>query len=172
VAVARRGNVMLLLWTGEPTVQALDWVDEKVAAEAASIERGVALQIIDPRAGPPNAAARARIQAMYRRELRNGRRLVTAPLGDSLRHSVMRALVRGMALVAGRSAHVSVASTLEDAHAAALEHAVGVTAEELSAVVGEMYEALGVAPDGIAAQRAALTPPDSDAAREPSGRTG
>jgi hypothetical protein len=144
VACARSGTVLLLLWTGEPTVDALEWVDATIAAETKRWERGVALQIIDPSAGTPGLEARGRIQALYRRELRAGRRLVTAPLGDSLRHSVLRALIRGMALVAGKTAHVSVASTLEDAYAAALEGVEGLTAADLHRIVVRMYGALGV----------------------------
>jgi hypothetical protein len=146
-AIAFVGGVGVLLWTGEPTLRANRWA---VSTLLANLDRGsgepTLLQIVAERAGVPDAESRAFIQEVYRKELSGVRRLVSAPLGDGFRQSVVRTIMRGMAVVSGRMAQVVIVATLEDAYRETLDRRATPTHAELSQRVRAMFEALGVPP--------------------------
>jgi hypothetical protein len=142
-AVSSCEGIGLLLWTGEPTLAANQWAVRTLLAHRASAQREVTLlQIIAEQAGTPDADARAYIQEVYKRELSDVRRMVSAPLGDSFRQSIVRAIMRGMALFAGKTQHITVVSTLEQAYAAVLEGRSAPTRDALDRQVRAMYAAL------------------------------
>lgn len=147
-AVSMCGGVGILLWTGEPSLAANQWAVRTILSlQGKSPSAVTLLQIVAASAGTPDAETRAYIQDVYRRELSGVRRLVSAPLGDSFRQSVVRTIMRGMAVFAGKSAHMTVVSTLPQAYAAILDGRTEPSRPELEARVSEMFVALGaVAP--------------------------
>jgi hypothetical protein len=105
----------------------------------------VLLQIITEGAGTPDAEARRYIQSAYQRELSDMQRVVTAPLGDSFRQSVIRTIMRGMAVFARKSEFVTIVSTLDAGIAAVTKGRASPTPRELDACIDAMFAALGVA---------------------------
>lgn len=146
-AIAFVGGVGVLLWTGDPTLRANRWA---VSTLLANLDRGsgelTLLQIVAEQAGVPDAESRAFIQEVYRKELSDVRRLVSAPLGDGFRQSVVRTIMRGMAVVSGRTAQVVIVATLEDAYRETLKRRESPTHAELSTRVRAMFTVLDVPP--------------------------
>lgn len=144
-AVSWCGGVAILLWTGQPTLAANRWAVGLIVAAQDEPERrdGVLLQIIAEDAGLPDSDTRVYIQKVFERELSGLRRVVSAPLGDGFRQAVLRTIVRGIALVAGKSSYMLVVSTLEDAYDAVLARRASPSRAALHARVLAMFEALG-----------------------------
>lgn len=142
-AVSSCEGIGLLVWTGEPTLAANQWAVRTLLAHRANAQREVTLlQIIAEGAGTPDAEARAFIQDVYKRELSDVRRIVSAPLGDSFRQSIVRTIMRGMALFAGKTQHITVVSTLEQAYTAVLAGRASPSREKLDEQVRAMLAAL------------------------------
>ncbi len=140
-AVSTCGGLSLLVWTGEPTLAANQWVVRTLRANRGDGEIAL-LQIIAASAGTPDAETRAYIQEVYKRELSDVRRMVSAPLGDSFKQAVVRTIMRGMALIAGKSQNMTVVSTLEEAYSAVLERRTSPTRDQLAAQVRAMFDDL------------------------------
>ena len=136
----------MVLWTGDPTLVANTWAVRTALAQPAVPGGNTALlQIIAACAGTPDAAARAYMQDVYKRELRGVRRFVSVPLGDSFRQAIVRTIMRSMALFAGKSAFLTVVSTLDAGYDAVLQGRATPTRAELAACVLKMFAALDVA---------------------------
>ena len=146
-AVSSCGGVSLLLWTGEPTLAANQWAVRTLLDGRNATDPEVSLlQIVAQSAGTPDAQSRAYIQEVYKRELSGVRRLVNAPLGDSFRQAIVRTIMRSMAVFAGKTAHITVVSTLDAAYTAVLEKRTTPTRAALEAQVRAMFAALGAEP--------------------------
>lgn len=143
VAFAMTGEIAVLLWTGEPTLAANQWAVNKIISERRAVGADlVLLQIIAEGAGTPGPEARRYIQEVYKRELSDMRRVVTAPLGGSFHQSLIRTILRGMAILARKSDYVTVVSTLDDGFAAVTRGRTTPTVTELASTVEAMFAAL------------------------------
>jgi hypothetical protein len=69
--------------------------------------------VVLPTADPPDGPTRAENNARLRRVGARLRRLVTAPVGDAFRMSVVRAVMRGLALLQGQTRTHVIADTVE-----------------------------------------------------------
>lgn len=139
-AVSSCAGISLLLWTGEPTLAANQWAVRTLLANRIKTAGEVTLlQIVAETAGTPDAETRAYIQEVYKRELSDVRRLVSAPLGDGFRQALVRTIMRGMALMAGKTQHITVVSTLDQAYDALLERRTQPTREALASQVRAMF---------------------------------
>lgn len=142
-AVSSCEGIAIVLWTGEPTLATNKWCVQTLRANTMKSGAATLLQIVGPTAGTPDAETRAYIQEVYKKELSEVRRMVSAPLGDSFKQSVVRTLMRGMAVIAGKSQHITVVSTLDQAYTTLLAGRTTPSREALSAHVDAMFDALG-----------------------------
>ena len=141
-AVSGCEGIAIILWTGEPTLAANQWATRMLLARRGRPGADVTvLQIITEDAGTPDSETRAYIQEVYKRELSDVRRMVSAPLGNSFRQSVVRTILRGMALFAGKASNLTVVATLDDAYAAVLAGRSQPRRAQLEAQVQAMLEA-------------------------------
>lgn len=116
LVVARAGDVGLILWHGEPTLAANRWLIQYVTtARRAGSGFKIGIQLICDATPLPEADARRYVQEAFREELPHVRRFINAPLGDSMRQSLVRTILRGMAMIADRSKVVVIASTIREA---------------------------------------------------------
>ncbi|MBN8613046.1 MAG: hypothetical protein J0L92_20820 [Deltaproteobacteria bacterium] len=146
-AVSSCGGISILVWTGEPTLAANQWAVRTLLSNRTKTAGEVTLlQIIAASAGTPDAETRAYIQDVYKRELSEVRRMVSAPLGDGFKQSVVRTIMRGMAVIAGKTQHITVVSTLDKAYDALLERRATPTRETLSSQVRAMFAELEAPP--------------------------
>lgn len=111
-----RGDLFIIVWTGEPTMASNKWIIDNVAGMSSSNPQGlIGLQIIMPNAGIPDAETRRYIEDSFRTRLGKIRNVVTAPIGDSLRQSLIRTMLRGMSVIANRSQSIAIVATLDEA---------------------------------------------------------
>jgi hypothetical protein len=110
------GDVGLILWTGEPTIEANRWLIARFSAAISGIDgTAVGIQIIGDGAPVPDSATRRYVQQSYQQDLSRVRRLVNTPLGDSLRQNIIRTVLRTMAVVGDRKKVLTIAGTIEEA---------------------------------------------------------
>jgi hypothetical protein len=116
VCFAREGDVGLVLWHGEPTLAANRWLVGLISsARRAGKGIRVGIQLIDGGSGMPDAEARRYVQQAFSEELPHVRRFVNAPLGDSMKQSLVRTVLRGMAMIGDKAKVVVIASTIDEA---------------------------------------------------------
>ena len=114
--IGRSGDVGLVLWHGDPTLAANRWLlGHIVSARRAGHPYRIGLQLIAEQAPLPDAETRRFVQAMFKEELPHIHRFINAPLGDSMKQSLVRTVLRGMAMISDKSRAVVIASTLEEA---------------------------------------------------------
>lgn len=116
VAFSTIGDVVIILWTGDPTLAANRWLIEQLSGVRTKRARpALGLQIIAEQAGTPDADARRYVQEAFKHELVGLRRFVNTPLGSSFKQSLVRTILRGMALVGDRNKVIVIASSLDQA---------------------------------------------------------
>jgi hypothetical protein len=95
---------------------------------------------------PPDAVSRAEAQVTLKELGPRIRRMATVPLGESLRGSVVRAIMRAMVMISGFGKVHQIASTTRDA----LDWLYGSAGSgtpprrEAEAVIAELYSSLAV----------------------------
>jgi hypothetical protein len=114
VATVGSGDVLFVLWKLAPTVERYDWFESRLDEFAAQQASFVICQLILPTSTPPNARIRARTRETLARLRPKLRRVVSVPLGDALWMSVVRVVMRGMAIVTGHAETSTIASTLHE----------------------------------------------------------
>jgi hypothetical protein len=145
-AATVRGDVIMLIWKGaaqKSTVQRAMVLTESLSAEHPG---GILIfQVILPSSDPPNAEARAIVNAGFKRIRPNIRALVSVGLGDSFRMSIVRTIMRATAALSGLGA-IQVIEATEAAGLRRLLHKAGPETPpqaELEAALAEMREKLG-----------------------------
>ena len=114
------GDVAIVLWTGEPTIAANRWlVDGLLSSVVAKQPSCIVLVFIGEHVSVPSAETRKDVQKVFRNELAPVRRLVNVPLGDSVKQTLFRSVLRAMAMLGDSRRVVSVAGNIEEAIAAA-----------------------------------------------------
>ena len=114
------GDVAVVLWTGEPTIAANRWlVDGLLSSFLAKQPSCIVLVFIHPDVSVPSAETRKDIQGVFRNELAPVRRLVNIPLGDNVKQTLFRSVLRAMAMLGDSRRVVSIAANVEEAIASA-----------------------------------------------------
>jgi hypothetical protein len=112
IAVRACGDVLVVMWREASRIERIRWlgrcIDERIAAN----ESVVCCQIILASSSPPDAPARREGQALFERTGESIRRLVTVPVGDDLWMSIVRTILRGMAIVSRQPVEQRIASNL------------------------------------------------------------
>ena len=158
VAAGLVGDTVVNLWSAPArvhrSVRVYDFVDEIARRAPGGI---LGLMIILPSADLPDSDTRALNAERLRRLRPYVRRLVTVPLGDTLRFMVLRALLRMMILSGGWSSNHHVVGGVPAGMQRLLEASGDASPKlgELEAHLRAQFRGLGVAPDdwlgGVAA---------------------
>ena len=115
VTFATRGDVGMVVWNGDPTLAANKWVIERAKTDLMSRFPTVLLvQIILETAGQPDAETRRYIEEAFKTHLQPARRMVTIPIGGTLAKTIVRTIMRGMIVVAGRSGVIQISATVAE----------------------------------------------------------
>jgi hypothetical protein len=148
VALIVRGDTLMSLWNAPARVHRSRWVYDAAEELAAARSSGMcALMILLPTADPPDGPARNENALRMRQLKKSLRRLVTVVLGDDLRQTIVRSVLRIIALPLGPG-RLSVASSVESGIEQLLRAASPATPSfaELAEDVGSLFLALGVEP--------------------------
>jgi hypothetical protein len=147
VAALGRGDAFLIVYQRAARVhrtrRLFQWLEEYVANRPGTI---VAFMIVLPTADPPDAATRVENSVGLRRLGTRLRRLTTTPVGDAFRISIVRTVMRALAVLQGKTGVHFVTETIDEGIRCVLEAASPSTPskEALMADVAELYRALGV----------------------------
>ena len=148
VALMARGDLVLIAYQRAARIHRTRWLFDRIDAILAGRKGSVvALMIILPTADPPDVATRAENKARMRKAGPHLRRLVTTPIGDAFRISVVRTIMRAIAILQGSSRVHFVCETVQEGIRCALE-AAGPETPPLAQVVADLralHDALGVA---------------------------
>lgn len=142
----RRGDVCLIVYQKPARLERTRWlfdvVDEMVENSKLDI---LSLMIVLPSADPPDAPTHQENYVRLRRLGQRVRRLVTVPVGNAFKMSVVRAVMRGLNVIIGHSGTRFIADNI-DAGLARLLEAKSANTPPLSQIVADLralYLALG-----------------------------
>ncbi len=158
VACNVAGDVVVTLWTRSVSERTwrfqMDLIERRIAAHPEGI---VVINLVMGPHSMPEPYMSERMREDYRRIGGQVRRLVMAPLGDSLWTSVLRAVVRSMVLIIGFSKKLRLVDNMVDALASAREVASPATPSltVLAQMTNELHLALGL----LSPSDASLLPP-------------
>ncbi|MFO0616600.1 MAG: hypothetical protein U0414_28665 [Polyangiaceae bacterium] len=159
VAVAARGDAFLIVYQRPARLHRTQWLFQQMHAFLGSRTGSiVALMVVLPSADPPDGPTRAENEAQLRKVGHRLRRLVTAPVGDAFRVSIVRAVMRALAIIQGKAGVHFVCDTIDEGIRRLLESASDDTPSraELGAMLGALHKALGESYPAAASQRAPL----------------
>jgi hypothetical protein len=146
VAFLSRGDVVLALWKAPARIHRAKWLFDHVDRVIAERPGGVlAAYFILSSSSPPDGPARAENQRRIQAIGASFRRLLLVPIGDALWTSIVRTVMRGVAIVTGNK-NLAVANGVADA----LDKLLAARSErtpsrrELEAAVAVLFDALGV----------------------------
>lgn len=146
VALTECGDVLVVVWKSAATEGRYDWFEPRLFAMAQRHASMAILQIILSSSKPPNAALRARVRGSLVRLGPKLRCLVSVPVGDAIWATLVRGIMRGMAILAGQSEVLTVVASM-DAAFERLTQDVGPetpSAEALARALDALGAALGV----------------------------
>jgi len=147
VATVEVGNVLTVLWEHPATITRFEWLKAIMDRKADATPGGfLMLNVIAATSSPPDAALRRRIQAHFKEIVPRMRMIIVVALGDSLWVSVVRTIVRAVALLSGQSAHQVVVATVAEGVAIARKLGATASAAELTQAVDELADVLGMHP--------------------------
>ncbi len=147
VAFTTRGDVVLALWKEPARIHRAKWLFDRVDRVIAEQPDGVlAAYLILPSSSPPDGPARAENQRRIQSIGASFRCLLLVPIGDALWMSLVRTVMRGVAILTGNKS-LGVANGVADALDKLLLAKSGRTPSrsELEGAVAELFTALGVA---------------------------
>jgi hypothetical protein len=150
VALTQVGDTVLSLWKAGARVHRSRWIYDFLDDLAPRVPGGLlGLMVILPTSEPPDRATRQMNATRLRRLRPWMRRLVTVPLGDLLRFTLVRSVIRGMALTGGWSQIHFVEGTQSRGFARLLQAAGPLTPTdaELDASLRAQFEALELCPE-------------------------
>jgi hypothetical protein len=146
VGFLSRGDAIVVVYRAPARLHRSRWLyylaDRAVKENPDGI---VALMVILPTADPPDAETRAENTTRMKKLAPSLRRFVTVAIGDDFRVSVVRTVMRALAVLQGKSKVHFVANTLEDGVSCLLESAGPKTPEAAQLIqdVEALYQALG-----------------------------
>ena len=146
-ALLATGDVVLVLWKGAARAHRTRWLFEQIEGTVAAHPQGIlVLQQVLPTSNPPDGPARDENHLRIRKLGSSLRRLVTVPLGDALWMSLVRTIMRALAVVSGQAKSHFVADTEAEGIDLLLKAASPSTPSRRDLVAGldELYRALGV----------------------------
>ncbi len=147
VAVLGRGDVFLVVYQAAArlhrTKWLFDWADTYLRTRSGDF---VTFMVVLPTADPPDAPTRAENATRLRQLAPRLRRLVTAPIGNAFRTSIVRTVMRALAALQGTSGVHFVAKTIDDGLRLVHEVASARTPAkaQLMADLRSLHAALGV----------------------------
>jgi hypothetical protein len=147
VALLSRGDVVLVVYQLAARYHRTHWLFEEIEVYTEAHPGDfMVLMVVLPTADPPDAATRAENATRLRRLGPRLRRLVTAPIGDAFRASIVRTVMRALAALQGKSGVHFVAHDVEDALERIAQGASDRTpsADQLRRDLSSLHEALGV----------------------------
>ena len=150
VAASWAGDAVVTVWNAPARLHRSRWLFDLVDERRARVPGSIGgLIVLLPTADPPDAPTRMENSVRLRRLRPSIRRVAAVALGDSFRVSIVRSVMRAMAVVSGISRTVSIETTLERGASALLSAATLETPslDEIRQILVMQYEALGVAPD-------------------------
>lgn len=148
VALIVRGDALISLWNAPARLHRSRWVYDAADELAASRSNGMcALMILLPTADPPDGPARNENALRMRALKKSLRRLVTVVLGDDLRQTIIRSVLRIVALPLGPG-RAGVASSVERGIEQLVRAGSPSTPSfaDLAKDVGSLFRQLGVDP--------------------------
>src|SRR5579864_2689413 len=113
VAFSKIGDTFVTVWRDSARLHRSRWLYDLVDTLLPQPGGVVALLVVLPTSEPPDRASRVENSVRLRRLRPSLRRLVTVVPGDSFRMSIIRSVVRGMALSGGIAGVHTVKATLE-----------------------------------------------------------
>jgi hypothetical protein len=122
VAVVKRGDLFQILYNAPARLHRTRWLFDRVEARTMGREF-VALLVVLSTSDPPDAATRAENTARLREIGPRLRRLVTVPVGDTFHGSIVRTIMRTLALVQGHGRTHFIRNTIDDGVACVLQAA-------------------------------------------------
>lgn len=146
VGMLRRGDTCLIVYQKAARLERTRWlfdvVDEIVAKTGLDL---LGLMVVLPSADPPDAPTHQENYARLRKLGPHVRRLVTVPVGNEFRTSVVRAVMRGLNIILGHSGTRFIANTVSDGLTRLLEAASSRTPQpsQILTDVRALYLALG-----------------------------
>ena len=145
VAAAEVANVLVMLWQKPASAARWNWQVKLLEQMALHENEGVLLlNIILSTSTPPDAALRKQMTTYLKSSGTRMRKLIAVPLGDSVWQSVVRTIIRGVALISGVSDRQVVVATIAEAIAVTREQGGRASAAELERAVGLVTAALDV----------------------------
>lgn len=100
VSVVMRGDLLLIHYGADARIDRTKWAFDRADELAAKCPNGIlALMIVAANAAPPDAETRKENARRFAKIQPKLRRMVTVPLGDSIQKSIVRAIMRALALL-------------------------------------------------------------------------
>jgi hypothetical protein len=122
VGVVRRGDTILVVYQKDARLHRTRWLFDVVDRVLATTDSEIlVLMVVLPTADPPDSETREENTRRLRTIGPRGRRLVTTPVGNAFRVSVVRAIMRGLNVALGHSGTRFVTNTVEEGVALILE---------------------------------------------------
>ena len=122
VAMLRRGDTFLIVYQKAARLERTRWLFDVVDGALATTNADVlGLMVVLPSADPPDTVTH---QENFTRLSKLGprvRRLVTVPVGNAFKISVVRAVMRGLNVILGHTGTRFIANTVEEGLARLLE---------------------------------------------------
>jgi hypothetical protein len=147
VAVMGRGDTFSIVYQKAARLHRTRWLFERMDAFAARRQGDLmALMVVLPTADPPDGPTRAENAAGLKRLESRLRRLVTAPVGDAFRATIVRTIMRALAALQGKSGVHFVVNSVDEA-VRRIRQAAGndtPSGEQLHADLRDLHAALGV----------------------------
>jgi hypothetical protein len=146
VGVAIAGDVLLVVWKGAANRERYDWFEACVWSMAEEHASFAICQFVMSSSRPPDARLRARTRETLVALGPRVRCVVSVPIGDVLWATVVRTIMRGVAILSGHSDTVIVAGSLNEALDRIRRVASAATPERaaLAAAARDLGTALGV----------------------------
>jgi hypothetical protein len=145
VGIIARGDLILVLYGADARLERTRWIFDRVD-ELLVRAKGpfIALIVVTENAGPPDAPTRAENLKRFKRVEESLRRIVTVATGDDFKASIVRAIMRGMLLMVGKSSRHQIVRTVDEGVAEVLSAAGPRTPDrqQMGADVTELFEAV------------------------------
>src|SRR6185369_13690462 len=146
VGMLRRGDVCLIVYQKPARLERTRWVFDVVDEVVARTDLDLlGFMIVLPSADPPDSPTHQENFTRLKKLGKRVRRLVTVPVGNAFKMSVVRAVMRGLNIILGHSGTRFVADTVDSGLARLLEAASGRTPplSQILADVRALHLALG-----------------------------
>jgi hypothetical protein len=147
VALTTIEDTLLIVYQSPARLHRSRWAYDRADEIAAAHPEGVqALMVVLPTADAPDGPTRMENRNRLRKLGPVLRRLVTVPVGDDFRISIVRTIMRTMVWMQGQSSLLPVANTLDEGIDRLLEVATPVSPsrQQIQIALRDLYDALGL----------------------------